>query len=92
MAAKVKLNRLDKLKANGIVPAEDLEQAQIELQAAEAQVMIRQAEMKEIAVKLNYARKRLEEAKNPPPPAVRPAGPNPFRANPANPKPVDPSP
>jgi hypothetical protein len=55
---------------SGIVSEEEVLLAKSELDAAMAQVDIRKAEMKEVEVRLKYAKKRLDGAKqpNPPPP------------------------
>ena len=66
------------------------------MEVAEAQVPIRQAELKEVEVRLKYAKKRLADAKNPPPRPRPPANPNtnPFRRGdrPADRRAFDPQP
>jgi hypothetical protein len=77
MGTKQKFNRVAQLRANGTITNEDVEQAKIEMEAAIAQLDIRKAEMKEVEVKLKYAKKRLDEAKAP-----APARPNQGRGDP----------
>ena len=81
MGTKVKFNRLAKLAAVSTVTAEDVELAKLEMEAATAHLDIRKAEMKEVELKVKYAKKRLEDAKNAP-----------FRVSPARPPVVDPKP
>lgn len=76
-AAEVNLDRLQQLASRGATGREEADRAKVEVEAAKAQVEIRVAEMKEIDVRIKYAKKRLEEAK---------AGPRPFHpVVPANP-------
>lgn len=55
--------RLIKAVAAGAGSKEDAERARLEVEGAKAQLEIRIAEMKEVEVRLKYARKRLEDAK-----------------------------
>jgi hypothetical protein len=82
LGAKVKFERISRLAAAKTVPAEELDLAKVDLEAATAQLDIRKAETKEVEVKVKYAKRRLEDAKNAPvrTTPVRPA---------VNPKSVD---
>lgn len=81
-AAEINLDRISRLLASNTVSKEDAERAKLEVEMAKAQVAIRVAELKEVEVKVKFARKRLEDAKAA---GVRP---NPFAPKPADPSPV----
>jgi hypothetical protein len=66
-----------------IAPQSEVMKAKLDVEAAKAQLEIRMAEMKEVEVKIKFAKKRLDDAKVN---AVRPA---PTKIDP---KPVDPIP
>lgn len=85
-AAEMTAGRLEKLGGTGLAPQEELAKAKLEVEAAKAQVEIRAGEMKEIEIRIKYAKKRLDEAKA----AVRAPAENPFRK--ADRKAVDPVP
>lgn len=85
-AAEITLERVSGIAKTGIVTREELEKAKLEVEAAKAQLQIKMAEMKEVDVKVKYAKKRLDDAKalgvrpaparpatpvDPPPPASR---------------------
>lgn len=78
--AKVKLDRAQKLLESKAITDEEVQLAKLDLEAALAQIGIREAEMKEVEVKLKYAKKRVEDAKA----GVRPVAPR------VDPKPIDP--
>jgi multidrug resistance efflux pump len=79
-AAEVDLERLTRLAAGGAITKEEAEKAKVMVEVAKAQLEIRVAELKEVEVKVKYAKKRLDEAKRggvrPVPPPVRPGGPD----------------
>jgi len=84
-AAEINLDRIAKSGAAGVVTREEMDKAKLEVEAAKAQLDIRMAELREVEVKVKFAKKRLDDAKAAgvrPPPAVRPI----------DPKPVDPPP
>lgn len=93
---KIELDQTVKLAtgANPTVSQLEVGLYKAKFEAAEAQVQIRQAELKEVEVRLKHAKKRLADAKNPPARPARPDNPNanPFRRGerPADRKPVDP--
>jgi multidrug resistance efflux pump len=66
-------------------PAQEVDKAKLELEAAKAQLEIRMAEMKEVEVKIKHAKKRLGDAQ------VAPVRPNPLLPK-VDRKPVDPPP
>ena len=80
--AKVNVDRLQKA-GKGTVSQEDVDRAILEVDAAKAQLEIRLAEMKEVDVKIKYAKKRLDEAKSMMP---SPMPKNAFPPNPVPPK------
>jgi hypothetical protein len=82
-AAEITLERVSGIAKTGIVTREELEKAKLEVDAAKAQLQIKMAEMKEVEIKVKYAKQRLEDAKA--------AGIRPAPARPAGP-PVDPPP
>jgi hypothetical protein len=88
-AAQVNLERIKKIALQGAVSNEEVDRAVVEVEAARAQVEIRMAEMKEVEVKIKYARKRLEEAKSGPKPFNPPKPGDPPKFGPI-PKPLDP--
>ena len=80
--AEAGLDRVARHFANKVVSKEEVEKAQLEVDLAKAQLEIRLAEVKEVEVKVKYAKKRLDDAKLGgvrPLPGVRPApvGPGP---------------
>lgn len=78
--AATAFERLQKLAANGQVGGSEIEGAKFEVEAAKIQLEIRAAEVREIEVRLKYAKRRLEEAKQGgarPAPGGRPADPKP---------------
>jgi len=83
-SAEVNLDRIARIGAAGVVTREETDKAKLEVEAAKAQLDIRMAELKEIEVKIKFAKKRLEDAK-----AAPARGPGPFRVNPPA---VDPPP
>jgi hypothetical protein len=89
-AATVGLERVSRIAASGASSKEDVDRAKLEVEAAQAQLDIRLAEMKEIEVKIKYAKKRLDEAKAGPRPFNPPVPPNPPRPV-EPPKKIDPS-
>jgi hypothetical protein len=72
-AAHVGLDKISRIVASGAVGKEDADRAKLEVEMAEAQLEIRVAEMKEVEVKIKHTKKRLDEAKAPPP-GFRPPG------------------
>jgi multidrug resistance efflux pump len=68
--AKVKLSRLTRLAASGVVDVSDFESARLDVDVAKAQVDIRKAEMREVEVRLKQTKRRLDELKAPPPPPL----------------------
>jgi hypothetical protein len=81
-SAMLNAERLAQIAKNGIISSEELEKGKLEVEAAKAQLEIKLAELKEIEVKVKYAKKRLDDAKA--------AG---VRSGPARPTaPVDPPP
>lgn len=85
-AAEINLDRVSRAAASNAVAKEEVERAKVEVEMAKAQVEIRVAELKEIEVKVKYARKRLDDAKAG---GVRP---NPSAPKAVEPKPADPAP
>lgn len=64
--------RLERQMATGFILKGELDKARLEVEVAQAQLEIRIAELKEVEVKIKYAKKRLEDAKagiRQPPPA-----------------------
>jgi hypothetical protein len=86
-SAELNYANLDKIAKAGQISREELEKGKLEVEAAKAHLEIRMAELKEIEVKLKYAKKRLDDAKAA---GVRTPANNPFRTDP--PKQVDPPP
>jgi hypothetical protein len=62
-AAKARLELIAKAAAAGNTSATEKITAEFEVEMAKAQFEIRQAELKEVEVKVKYAKKRLEDAK-----------------------------
>jgi hypothetical protein len=75
-SAKARFDATDRAsKGGGVVRPSELATAKFDVQMAEAQLLIRQAELKEIEVKVKFAKKRLDDAKAAgvrPAPGVRP--------------------
>lgn len=73
-AAKLGVERLRRIVASGASTKEELDKAVLEVKAAEAQLEIRLAEVKEVEVKIKYARLRLDDArgKGPADPETKP--------------------
>jgi hypothetical protein len=69
-------------KSGAAVPQSELAKAKLEVEAARAQLEIRLAELKEVEVKIKFAKKRLDDAKAA---TVRPVPK-------VDPKPIDPPP
>jgi len=77
-SAEVNLDVLSKVGVTA--PQTEITKARLEVEAARAQLEIRTCEMKEVEVKIKYAKKRLEDAKAAtvrPAPAPRPVDPPP---------------
>ena len=70
--AKAKLGRVARLAASAITSTEEVDIARVDLDAAKAQLDIRKAEQRETEVRLTHAKRRLDEAKGPPPVPVPP--------------------
>lgn len=83
-AAELGADRVRSLVSKNVATREDMDKAQLELEAARAQLEIRIAEVKEVEVKIKFAKKRLDDAKA--------AGVRPPVAPRVDPKPVDPPP
>jgi RNA polymerase sigma factor (sigma-70 family) len=66
-AAGRRMSRLDALRAAARVSDEDFQRARDEVESARAQVQIREAELTEPAVRLNYAKRRLSALEPPVP-------------------------
>ncbi|HEV3387298.1 MAG TPA: hypothetical protein VG097_20940 [Gemmata sp.] len=60
-SAKVNFERIGRLVQTGVITREESDKAKLDVEAAEAQLEIRVAEMKEVDVKIKYAKKRLDE-------------------------------
>lgn len=60
---RVKASRTNRLVQTGAVTKEEADTAKLEVEMAKAQLEIRIAEMKEVEVKIKYAKKRLDDAK-----------------------------
>jgi hypothetical protein len=71
-SAELNLDRILRVVTSGAASKEEADRARIDVEAAKAQVEIRVAELKEIEVKIKYARKRLEEAKTSGPRPIHP--------------------
>jgi outer membrane protein TolC len=90
------LQRIQTIVDRGAASKDEVDRASVELEAAKAQVEIKLAEMKEVEVRIKFAKKKLEEAKNNGPRPINPlVPPNPpkFTDPPkleAIPKPKDP--
>ncbi len=65
-AAELNLQRMQTVVSRGAASKEEVDRATIDVEAAKAQLEIRMAEMKEVEVKIKYAKKRLEDAKSGP--------------------------
>jgi hypothetical protein len=76
-AAELNLQRMQTVVSRGAASKEEVDRAGIDVEAAKAQVEIRMAEMKEVEVKIKYAKKRLEDAKSGPRPLIPQPVPNP---------------
>jgi DNA repair exonuclease SbcCD ATPase subunit len=87
-AAETNFTYIKKIGGAAGTPLIEVDRAKMELEAAKAQLEIRIAELKEVEVKVKYAKKRLDDAKaagvRPVPPIVRPV--------PVDPKATDPLP
>lgn len=83
--AELNLGWMEKKATTGAASAEGAEKARNDVEAAKVQVEIRLAEMKEVEVKIKYAKKRLESAKAGPP-GLKPVTPVPI----APPKAIEP--
>jgi hypothetical protein len=87
-AAKARYEVVEKAaKGGAVASAAEVTTAKFDVQMAEAQLLIRAAELKEVEVKVKFAKKRLEDAKAAgvrPAPGVRPV--------PVDPKATDPLP
>ena len=81
-SAMITAERLAHIAKNGVISSEELEKGKLEVEAAKAQLDIKMAELKEIEVRVKFAKKRLDDAKA--------AGVRPAPARPATP--VDPPP
>ncbi len=81
--AEIQVVRVEKLVAANTASREELDKARLEFEGAKAQFEIRVAEMKEVEVRIKFAKKRLDEARAAMVPRV-PAK--------VDPKPVDPLP
>lgn len=79
--AKVKYENSQKLFDQKAISSNELQLGKLEVDAANAQLLIRMAEMKEVEVKLKFAKKRLEDGK---------AGVRPAPAPRVDPKPIIP--
>ncbi len=86
-AAELGVQQVRAAAEKGIVSKEEIDKAALGVEAAKAQLEIHVAEMREVEVKIKYAKKRLEDAKAA---GVRQPGDNPFRK--ADPRPADPPP
>ncbi len=58
--AEVNASRVEKIVAANGASKEELDKARLEIEAAKAQFEIRAAEMKEVEVKIKFAKKRLD--------------------------------
>jgi multidrug resistance efflux pump len=88
--AEIKRKNTVRLFDQKVVGKDELALYEAEAQVAQARVEIRKAELKELEVRLKYARKRLEDAKAAgarPAPGVRPVQPRPGDPQP-NPRPA----
>lgn len=88
--AEVNLKRHLELFKSAAIPEDVVQKAKLEVGAAKVQVELRQAELKEVVVRLKYAKKRLENAKaadSPPAPGGRPIEPKLIEPKP-EPKPI----
>ncbi len=61
--AEITLDRLSRAAASNAVAKEEVERAKLDVELAKTQVEIRLAELKEVEVKVKYAKKRLDDAK-----------------------------
>jgi hypothetical protein len=86
-SAELSYANLDRIAKANQISREELEKGKLEVEAAKAHLEIRLCELKEIEVKLKYAKKRLDDAKAA---GVRTPANNPFSK--IDPKPVDPPP
>ena len=62
-SAMVSAERIEAIARNGVVSKEELDKAKLDVEAAKAQLEIRMAELKEIEVKIKFAKKRLDDAR-----------------------------
>ena len=62
-SAELSYAHFAKLAKANTISQQELEKGRLELEAAKAQLEIRMAEIKEIEVKIKYAKKRLDDAK-----------------------------
>jgi len=62
-SAEVALQNVERIAKNGVVSSQELDKSKLEVEAARAQLQIKMAELKEIEVKVKYAKKRLDDAK-----------------------------
>jgi hypothetical protein len=72
-AARARLGRVTALHRSGAVTEAVVEQAKSDYEAARAQLAIREAELREPAVRLAQAKRRLAALAPAPPPAPKPA-------------------
>jgi len=61
--AEIPAANAERLFANKVVSKEEVDRARLEVEAAKAQLDIRAGELKEIEVRIKYAKKRLDDAK-----------------------------
>ncbi len=76
-AAQINLENTRKLVTEGAATRDNLDRAMIGVEAAKAQIAVRQAELREGEVRIKYAKKRLEGAKAPDAPKREPKEPPP---------------
>jgi multidrug resistance efflux pump len=70
--AKLKFKNVSRLAGEKVVSSDELDMARVDLDAAKAQLEVRMAEQREVEVRLMHAKRRLDEAKGPPPTPVPP--------------------
>jgi hypothetical protein len=61
--AELTMQNMERIAKNGVVSSQELDKAKLDVEAAKAQMQIKMAELKEIEVKVKYAKKRLDDAK-----------------------------
>ena len=83
-SALISAELIEAIAKNGVVSKQEVEKAKLEVEAAKAQLDIRMAELKEIEVKIKFAKKRLDDAKAAGVRPARPTGP-PLDPPPAHP-------